>query len=87
MYGGMGMGMGGYGGSMYGAGYGGGYGGGMYGRQQQPNQTEENKDPNAPYQFDLRRDLQSTVGGLNATLGLAFGLSSMASLGSVTLGQ
>ena len=81
-------------GGMYGGGYGGfgGYGGGMYGNrmgmgQQQQDPNAPPPDPNAPYQFDLRRDLQSTVGGLNATLGLAFGLSSMASLGSTTLGQ
>ena len=71
MYGGGGMGMG-YGGGMY--------GGGMMNRGgmmngQEGQQQQQQQDPNAEYQFDFRRDLQQTVGGLNASLGLAFGIA------------
>ena len=88
-----------YGGGMYGGGmgmgYGGGMGGGMYRNNQmnmmngqQAQQDQQTQDPtNAEYQFDFRRDLQQTVGGLNATLGLAFGIAQMANLGSVTMKQ
>lgn len=61
-----------YSGGMYGGGmYGGGmYGGGMYGgmqhNQQPPNEAQQE-------QFDFRREMQNTIGGLNATLGLCFG--------------
>ena len=47
------------------------------------------------YQFDLRRDIQATIGntiiiikflgGLNASLGLAFGLTQMMNLGTIGL--
>ena len=86
-----------YGGGMYGGGmHGGGmYGGGMmrnnmmYGNNQMNQQQQEQQQPdsNAEYQFDFRRDLQQTVGGLNASLGLAFGIAQMANLGSVTMKQ
>ena len=81
-----------YGGGMYGGGM---YGGGMmrnnmmYGNNQMNQQQQEQQQPdaNAEYQFDFRRDLQQTVGGLNASLGLAFGIAQMANLGSVTMKQ
>lgn len=93
MYGGgmYGGGMGGYGGGMGAYGGGGMYGmnrGGMMGNNNmQQQQDGQQQDPNAEYQFDLRRDLQQTVGGLNASLGLAFGIAQMANLGSVSLKQ
>ena len=88
MYGSMG-----YGGGM---GYGGmGYGGGMMqGRGGQLAAPDQQQD-----QFDFRRELQTTIGklrsgnntcalgGLNATLGLAFGVAQMASLGSMSISQ
>jgi len=38
---------------------------------------------NQEYQFDLRRDLQATIGGLNATLGLAYGMTQMVNLSTI----
>ena len=82
-----------YGGSMYGGGMGMGrpYGmqyGGMNNMNNQNGQEgQANADPNAEYQFDLSRDLQTTVGGLNASFGLAYGIAQMASLGSVAVKQ
>ena len=73
----------GYGGGM--GMYGGMYGGsmGMHGRQ--PNlQGQSGSTAEQQQQFDFRRELQSTIGklkwwrcigGLNATLGLAFGVA------------
>ena len=70
-----------YGGGMYGGGMNQMYGG--MGMQQMQGQNGQNPDQQNPdYQFDFRRDLQATVGnslqliilgGLNASLGLAFG--------------
>lgn len=85
----------GYGGMGYGGGMGYAGGGMMLNRGGQPNAAA---DPQQQNQFDFRRELQTTigkgshnlkrfVGGLNATLGLAFGVAQMANLGSMSISQ
>ncbi|CDW82960.1 UNKNOWN [Stylonychia lemnae] len=84
-------------GNSYG-GFGGSYGGmnSMYGNNMggmmnnmNPEQMQQQNGPNPngqqqqEYQFDLRRDMRDTIGGLNASLGLAYGVSQMANLGTI----
>eukprot|EP00347_Sterkiella_histriomuscorum_P000379 403376088 len=81
-YGGMGMGSSGlYGNQMMSGGF---------GMQQQNDPNNPNNQQNMmnnqgqpEYQFDLRRDIRDTIGGLNASLGLAYGVSQMANLGAL----
>lgn len=98
----MSSGMGGFSGGMGYGGmnsmYGGGYPGGMMNDPQGVMQNGQMQGAPNEYQFDLRRDIHATIGietstnyvfigGLNASLGLAYGVTQMFRLSEIGIRQ